>query len=835
MRCSSSRFCAVFLSLLLIVPAPTWAAISEAYSQGFQRYDAGDYKGAAAVLEDASTRTPDDELLLGLARLRLDEPGAAAEAWARFIRRSTDRRLAEEVSRMRTILVREANRRAARQAATGGRTPAASKDVVAVLPFRNVGETRFEPLGTAIAAMLSDSLSAVPTSRVVGQGRVQAFLEAVRSPSRGDTATARRVGRLLGAGMVVVGAHVDTASDPAALEIDSALLDTQTGDRTETGSFLAPLDRFYVAVRDTAVSLSTQLGWPLSALPAASAARVQKVHTESLDAALAFGRGLQQQDRGDAEAARREYEAALRADRSFTLARRQLATLPAAFLSLPAVAAAVQSELPIVVPPPAVLAAAASPEPTAEPSPEPSVEPSPEPSPVAPVIAARPLPTARPPARPVASEVPASDEEEETTILGMSPLTAGLVGGGLAIAIGGAAAALGGGGGGGGDNGGGNTPVPPTISGVEDRTVTAGELIVLNVEGQDPEGSTVTLSQAGAPATATFESTSGNPATGTFRWQTTTADAGQTAEVTFRATASRGPPNDTATATATLRVLAAPPTPTPPPSCGGTGASCTEASECCQDIPRGCEDTPAGGGLRCCLGLTTACQIDGDCCGTANACRGGQCCAPLGVACGAASECCDDGAACTAGLCCLPDGQSCSADADCCDGRCEAGVCEGTPPPTPTPSPSPSPTPPMCVERGGACDAFFDCCPGNDCDQTPDSSQTLCCAPLGTSCGSEGECCGTGTGCDDVCCMPPQSACSDATDCCGIGAGCVLGRCCVAPGGVCSSSQDCCAGSCVGGTCSSALSADASLEPTPRPTPSPEVTPTPTVTAVSLF
>lgn len=862
-----SRCLSLFLVGLLVVPVPAWGALSEVYTKGFGLYDREDYRGAVTVLETAGGGDADVDLLLGLSRLRLDDPARAAESWARFIRTSDDAALSGEVARLRTILVREANERAARDALRNEARATISEDVIAVLPFRNVGEPKYEPLGRAIAVMLGANLKAVPGARVVGRGRVAAFL-AVADDGRGDTKVARRVGRLLGAGLVVVGAHVDTSSDPMTLEVHSAVIDTSTGERVEFGSFLAPLDRFYIAIRDTAVALSSRLDRPVSSLPPSTGKRVQAIHTESLEAALAFGRGLAFEDAGDMDGARREYERALRADPSFRLARAQLATLPAALISLSAVAAAVQSELPVVEPP-VLVAEAPTPTPEATPSPaaDASVAAAAGAAAGAVVVAAAPGDdgSETPSSERDESEEPGTTEpeedgepgatepeeyrepgatepeepEEETTILGMSPMTAALVGGGLAVAIGaGAAAAGGGGGGGGGDDGGGNQPIrPPTLTGVEDRSVDAGELIVLNIQGQDPEDSTVRLSIANAPAAATFDSSSGNPATGTFRWQTAPSDGGQTITVDFSARASRGPPNDVTEEMATFRVSSAAPTPTPPPTCGGTGSVCTAAAECCQDIPRQCDVTPAGGGTRCCLGLTTACQVDGDCCGSANACEDQRCCAPLGVACTNQGDCCTEGAACGAGACCMPDGESCENDGECCTGRCADGVCEGMAPATPTPRPSPTPTMDMCVERGDACDAAFECCLASNCDQTPTSDRPICCAPLGDACTDDGICCGTNVQCDDVCCRPLRSACSDASECCGRGAGCVLGRCCAPPGGTCTVSQDCCAGACNGGTCSASLSADAEIDPTPTPATRPTTTPTPapTPTRVPLF
>ena len=75
----------------------------------------------------------------------------AADAWAQFVRRSPDTRLAAVVARLRTIVVRDANRRAAQAALASEGAIAVSHEVLAVLPFRNVGAPEFEPLGTAIA------------------------------------------------------------------------------------------------------------------------------------------------------------------------------------------------------------------------------------------------------------------------------------------------------------------------------------------------------------------------------------------------------------------------------------------------------------------------------------------------------------------------------------------------------------------------------------------------------------------------------------------------------------------------------------------------------------
>ncbi len=70
---------------------------------------------------------------------------------------------------------------------------------------------------------------------------------------------------------------------------------------------------------------------------------------------------------------------------------------------------------------------------------------------------------------------------------------------------------------------------PPVISEIRDTCVTGGSIFSLNLSASDPNGEIVTLSALGAPfiidpLRATFTSTSGLTATGTFTWQTICED-----------------------------------------------------------------------------------------------------------------------------------------------------------------------------------------------------------------------------------------------------------------------------------------------------------------------
>lgn len=83
---------------------------------------------------------------------------------------------------------------------------------------------------------------------------------------------------------------------------------------------------------------------------------------------------------------------------------------------------------------------------------------------------------------------------------------------------------------------------PPQIADVRDTCIRAGDALIVNVRATDPQaGQTVTLTATGGPfqqvnSPATFTSTPGNPATGTFNWNTICEHIlGQDYQVVFKA------------------------------------------------------------------------------------------------------------------------------------------------------------------------------------------------------------------------------------------------------------------------------------------------------------
>ncbi len=82
---------------------------------------------------------------------------------------------------------------------------------------------------------------------------------------------------------------------------------------------------------------------------------------------------------------------------------------------------------------------------------------------------------------------------------------------------------------------------PPTLNVPGSQTVQAGTQLAFNVSGTDPDArDTVALSATNVPANATFNQTTGNPASGQFGFTPSQSQAGQTFTVNFTATDNHG-------------------------------------------------------------------------------------------------------------------------------------------------------------------------------------------------------------------------------------------------------------------------------------------------------
>jgi TolB-like protein len=207
---------------------------------------------------------------------------------------------------------------------------------VDTFPARSLGITPFEvdaadtavaPLAFGLADLLTTDLARSRQLQVVDRLRLEALLRELQLVEAGrvDTATAPRVGRLVGARRLVLGA---LQSRPGgALDLTVRLADVASGEVRQSVAASAPLANILQAEKELAFRLFGALGVTLS--PAERSA-VEQMPTKNLAALLAYSRGVRYEVEGRFEEAAREYHTAARMDPGFTAAVDRSQVLPAA-------------------------------------------------------------------------------------------------------------------------------------------------------------------------------------------------------------------------------------------------------------------------------------------------------------------------------------------------------------------------------------------------------------------------------------------------------------------------------------------------------------------------
>jgi len=220
----------------------------------------------------------------------------------------------------------EAARRAIASEASirADQTPEAS---LGVAPFAvATADTTVAPLAYGLADLLVTDLAQSARLQVVDRTRLDALLRELRLAGTGrvDSATAPRVGRLVGARRIVVGSLAGDAA--GGLRVDLRVANSATGRVQPVTSARTTLANVLDAEKELAFRTFAALGITLT--PAEQAA-VEQRPTRSVTALLAYSRGVRADALGDSPTAVASYRAALAADPSFALARTHLSAAAA--------------------------------------------------------------------------------------------------------------------------------------------------------------------------------------------------------------------------------------------------------------------------------------------------------------------------------------------------------------------------------------------------------------------------------------------------------------------------------------------------------------------------
>jgi len=280
------------------------------------------------ALKKAYAQRPDDPKVLfslGLASEQVGRREAALKLFGKYGDVPAD-------SRYRTLMEgryewlsrQQAERQAQELVAQEQKRPGevrgdVSPNTVAVVPIQyQGGDEQYQALGRGLAEMLTTDLANVGRLKVVERVRLQALLDELKLAQSDyvDQSTAPRVGQLLGAGRLVGGSYL-VADEEVRLQV--TLANVATGERMpQLEDQRASIDDLFDLQTKVTFSIIDQLGVELTAQERAA---IEEVPTQSIQAFLAYSRGLMEEDRGNYGAAAEHYQQAQSIDPNFEQAQ----------------------------------------------------------------------------------------------------------------------------------------------------------------------------------------------------------------------------------------------------------------------------------------------------------------------------------------------------------------------------------------------------------------------------------------------------------------------------------------------------------------------------------
>ncbi len=206
------------------------------------------------------------------------------------------------------------------------RAGALTDGTLGVPPFQwNGSDGRFAALAYAMADLLVTDLAQSAQLQLVERARLGDVLQeiALAGEGRVDSASAPRVGRLLGAQRLILGT-LDTLPT-GELRLSARIADVETGLIAQTLDARATLSDLLAAEKVIAFRLFDALGVNLS--PAERSAVEAARPAASLAALSAYGRGVQAELEGDVRRAYSQYQRAAVLSPAFTNATQRAASV----------------------------------------------------------------------------------------------------------------------------------------------------------------------------------------------------------------------------------------------------------------------------------------------------------------------------------------------------------------------------------------------------------------------------------------------------------------------------------------------------------------------------
>jgi TolB-like protein len=185
---------------------------------------------------------------------------------------------------------------------------------LAIFPFENNAVTRheeYEPLTGGLAAMLiTDLRHDAANLKIIERNRIKDVLQEIDLSQSGyvDQATALRIGKLLGARSIAFGSFVVIGEQ---VRIDARLVNVETSETILAESISGTTEQFLQLEKKLADKIAGAFQERLASSQASASAN-------TMNAALAFSKGLEALDRGDRQGAEKYFQKTIELDPGFT-------------------------------------------------------------------------------------------------------------------------------------------------------------------------------------------------------------------------------------------------------------------------------------------------------------------------------------------------------------------------------------------------------------------------------------------------------------------------------------------------------------------------------------
>lgn len=302
---------------------------------GIWYYKANRFQEARVPLEKARQIDPKDgvaALYAGLAAEQAKDYAAAKNAYNAYLAVGKTSRVKNDIRARLVVVTKEEAKAAAKDAVSKEAQIAqvqGSPTVIAVLPFTiNSTNPDYQPLQVGLADLVISDLAKVKRVTVVERDKIQAISDEIALVKGGniDATSAVRAGKLIQAGSIVKGSLLNTQG--ANFTMSSVTVSTATSGQVGAGlNENRTMDQLFSAEKDLVGQTFKDLGITLTP---AEQQDVDRRPTSSLNAFLAYSRGLMAEDAGRLDEAARFFESARSQDPGFGAALQRAQSAAAA-------------------------------------------------------------------------------------------------------------------------------------------------------------------------------------------------------------------------------------------------------------------------------------------------------------------------------------------------------------------------------------------------------------------------------------------------------------------------------------------------------------------------